>query len=133
MLVIFTASTSAGTPQNSSRFLRPFIQIFKPDISDEQFEKIHYAVRKMGHFVEYTILAILLWRALRTERGFNNLVPLAQFMAVLLVCAFYASTDEFHQRYVRGREPSVHDVVLDSCGAAFGLTVYGLMTRKKRK
>ena len=133
MLVIFTASTTVGTPQHSSRFLRPLLHIFKPDLSEEQFEKIHYAVRKTGHFVEYAILAALLWRALKTERWFTNLIPGAQFVAVLLLCAFYASTDEFHQRFVKGREPSVHDVVLDSSGAAVGLVVYGLVTRKKRR
>jgi len=133
MLVIFSASTSVGTPQNSSRFLRPLLRIFKPDISDEQFEKIHYAVRKMGHFVEYMILGALLWRALKTERWFSNFIPPAQFVAVLLLCAFYAASDEFHQRYVKGREPSVHDVVLDSCGATFGLAAYGFMTRKKKR
>lgn len=132
-MVIFTASTSVGTPQHSSRFLRPLLQIFKPDITDEQFEKVHYVVRKTGHFVEYAILAVLLWRALKTEKWFSNLVPAAQFVALLLLCAFYASTDEFHQSFVKGREPAVHDVVLDSCGATFGLAVYGLVTRKKRR
>lgn len=133
MLVIFSASTGAGTPQHTSRFLRPLIQIFKPDLTDEQFEKVHFVIRKTGHFVEYAILATLLWRALRTEKWFSNLVPAAQFVAVLLLCAAYASTDEFHQRFVPGREPSVHDVILDSCGAAFGLSVFGLVTRKKRR
>jgi VanZ family protein len=132
MLVIFSASTGAGAPQNTSRFLRPFLQIFKPDLNDEQFEKIHYAIRKTGHFVEYAFLGLLLWRALRTEQKFSVLIRPAQFVAVLLLCAFYATTDEFHQRYVRGREPSVHDVILDSCGAAFGLVVYAITTRKKK-
>lgn len=133
MLVIFSASTGAGAPQNTSRFLRPFLQIFKPDLSDEQFEKVHYAIRKTGHFVEYAILAALLWRALKSERWFSHFVPAAQFVAVLLLCAFYATTDEFHQSFVKGREPSVHDVVLDSSGAAFGLAVFGWASRKKRR
>jgi VanZ family protein len=133
MLVIFSASTGAGRPQNTSRFLRPLLHIFKPDLTDEQFEKVHYAIRKTGHFVEYAVLGLLLWRALRTEKKFGILIPPAQFVAVLLLCAFYASTDEFHQRYVKGREPSVHDVILDSCGAACGLVVYGLATRKKKR
>jgi VanZ family protein len=133
MLVIFSASTGAGAPQNTSRFLRPFLQIFKPDLNDEQFEKVHFVIRKTGHFVEYAILATLLWRALKSERWFSNLIPAAQFVAVLLLCAFYASTDEFHQSFVKGREPSAHDVALDSSGAAFGLAVYGVLTRKKRR
>jgi VanZ family protein len=133
MLVIFTASTGAGTPQHTSRFIRPLLQIFKPDLTDEQFEKIHYVIRKTGHFVEYAILGLLLWRALRSEQRFGALIPAAQFVAVLLLCAFYATTDEFHQRYVRGREPSLHDVTLDSCGAACGLVVYGIASRKKKR
>lgn len=132
-MVIFTASTSAGAPRNTSRFLRPFLQIFKPDLSDEQFEMAHHAIRKTGHFVEYALLGLLLWRALRTEQKFGALITPAQFVSVLLLCAFYASTDEFHQRFVKGREPSVHDVILDSCGAAFGLAVYGVATRKKKR
>jgi VanZ family protein len=106
--------------------------IFKPDLTDEQFEKVHYAIRKTGHFVEYAMLGLLLLRALRGEQGFIKLAPAAQFVAVLLLCAFYATTDEFHQRYVRGREASVHDAVLDSCGAAFGLIVYGIAVRKRK-
>ena len=121
MLVIFCASTGAGAPHNTSRFLRPFLKIFKPDLTDEQFEKAHYAIRKTGHFVEYAVLGLLLWRALDSRLVFGILIPPAQFVAVLLLCAFYATTDEFHQRYVKGREPSVHDVILDSCGAACGL------------
>jgi VanZ family protein len=109
------------------------LQIFKPDLTEEQFEKVHYAIRKTGHFVEYALLGLLLWRALRTEPKFGSLVAPAQFVAVLLLCAFYASTDEFHQSFVKGREASVHDVVLDSCGAGFGLIVYGLATRKKKR
>jgi VanZ family protein len=132
MLVIFSASTGAGRPQNTSRFLRPFLQIFKPDLTNEQFEKIHFVIRKTGHFTEYAILGVLLWRALRTEQRFRILIPAAQFAAVLFLCAFYASTDEFHQRFVSDREASVHDVVLDTCGAAFGLAVYGVTIRKKR-
>lgn len=132
MLVIFSASTGAGRPQNTSRFLRPLLTIFKPDLTDEQFEMVHHAIRKTGHFTEYALLGLLLWRALKTEQSFTKFVPAAQFVAVLLLCAFYASTDEFHQRFVKGREPSVQDVMLDTCGAAFGLGVYGWFTRKKR-
>jgi VanZ family protein len=133
MLVIFTASSNAGTPQHTSRFIRPVLQIFKPDLTDEQFEKVHYVIRKTGHFVEYAILGFLLWRALQSEQRFTVLIPAAQFVAVLLLCAFYASTDELHQRYVKGREASVHDVILDSSGAACGLVVYGIATRKKKR
>jgi VanZ family protein len=133
MFLIFAASTGAGRPQNTSRYLRPLIQLFKPDITDEQFAKVHYAIRKTGHFLEYAMLGVLLWRALRSETAFDNFAASKQFIAVLLLCAVYASTDEFHQRFVSGREASVHDVILDTFGAAFGLAVYGLGLACRKK
>jgi VanZ family protein len=40
-----------------------------------------------------------------------------------LVAALYASTDEWHQSFVRSREGSVWDVLLDSVGVFLGLCV----------
>ena len=42
----------------------------------------------------------------------------------VLVAAAYAFTDEFHQRYVPSRTPSLRDVAIDSAGAAIGVAAY---------
>jgi VanZ family protein len=45
------------------------------------------------------------------------------FGAVLLGCALFAASDEFHQTFVKSRTPSVRDVFLDVGGALLGLLI----------
>ena len=66
-------------------------------------------LRKGAHLTEYAILMILL---LRTR------IP-AKLAFVLGV--LYASSDEWHQTYVAGREGRPRDVVIDSIGLLTGL------------
>jgi VanZ family protein len=90
-------------------------------MSEETFERYHYITRKTAHFVEYAILGILAWRTFGNDPAFRSYSAAHQFWLALLVAAFYASTDEFHQKFVATREPAVRDVVLDTCGAGAGL------------
>lgn len=77
---------------------------------------IPYVLRKLGHFTEFAILAILLRRAL---------MPRPVWWAFLLA-SFYAITDEWHQSFVPGREMLFTDWVIDSLGAALALFIIGL-------
>ncbi len=45
------------------------------------------------------------------------------FGLVLLACALFAASDEFHQTFVKSRTPSVRDVFLDIGGALLGLLI----------
>jgi VanZ family protein len=45
------------------------------------------------------------------------------FGAVLVGCALFAASDEFHQSFVKSRTPSVRDVLLDIAGALLGLLI----------
>ena len=44
----------------------------------------------------------------------------------LAFCAFYAGTDEFHQRFVPGRAGVFRDALLDTAGAAVGIGLAAL-------
>jgi VanZ family protein len=69
--------------------------------------------RKLIHFAQYALLALLWWRALRTRLE-NRGAALAAFV----VTAVYAATDEYHQSFVEGRNGSPLDWAIDSAGAA---------------
>ena len=71
---------------------------------------------------EYAVLALLLWRALRSSPALHMKIPIL-FGAVLLGCALFAASDEFHQSFVKTRTPSVRDVLLDVTGALLGLLI----------
>ena len=120
--VIFLGSTEVMSAEQTSRFLLPFLRWLKPDISPETFTQIHFLVRKLGHVGEYAILALLLWRAVRSSPALHMKLSI-MFGAVLLGCALFATSDEFHQSFVKSRTPSVRDVFLDVVGALIGLLI----------
>jgi VanZ family protein len=75
---------------------------------------------KVLHFIEYSILGA----ALRFWSG----GPRAVFLAG---GAGFAALDEFHQRYVPGRDASYLDWTADLAGLATGFIVFGYMMRKR--
>ncbi|MGQ0645532.1 MAG: VanZ family protein [Elusimicrobiota bacterium] len=71
-------------------------------------------LRKAAHFIEYAVLALLVWRALA---GSGSVPPRGIFWGAFGFCVLYAVSDEWHQGFVPGRVPSRLDVLLDSLGA----------------
>ena len=63
-------------------------------------------LRKLAHIGEYLVLTLLLARAL----------PRHAISFVALVAVVYATTDEWHQRFVPGREGTPRDVLIDLVG-----------------
>lgn len=73
-----------------------------------------FFLRKAAHLLEFAVLASLLWRALRGAGSFSTTILFAlTFSGAVL----YAASDEWHQSFVKGRGPSVRDVLIDSAGA----------------
>lgn len=79
-------------------------------------------VRKLAHMTEYAILAFLLMKPCGTERK----KYIGTYFVILLICACYACSDEFHQLFVQGRAGRLTDVLIDSSGAALVLVIYRL-------
>jgi VanZ family protein len=69
----------------------------------------HVIVRKSGHFFEYSVLALLAWRA-------NRHLGVVTVFACLVACL-----DETKQSFTHYRTGSLWDVLLDTC-AAFLMT-----------
>jgi VanZ family protein len=128
--LIFAGSTSVMSAEHTSRYVVPFLIWLKPGISPGTIWTILVVVRKCAHVIEYTVLALLLWRALRSLPRFAA-KTLTVFALVLLGCAVFAASDEFHQRFVRSRTPSVRDVFLDVGGALLGLLFGASFARRQ--
>jgi hypothetical protein len=127
MMVIFTASTDLMSAEHTSRFIGPFLRWLIPEISAAGVLAVQLFVRKAAHVTEYAILAALLLRALQ---GGEARQVLRSVVAALLLAAIYAALDEFHQSFVVSRTASPIDVMIDICGAIFGLTVYWLFSQR---
>ncbi len=74
-------------------------------------------VKKGGHFTGYVLLALGFLRGMRPGK------PRKLFL-VLMMCALYAVSDEFHQSFVAGRNPSPIDVGIDVLGSSFGMMLF---------
>jgi VanZ family protein len=81
----------------------------------------NWILRKVGHVVEYAILATLLWRALHLVGH-----PKRPAVAAFLIAVLYAVSDELHQTFVPGRHGTPLDVMIDTGGAMLGLAAVQL-------
>ena len=120
--VIFAGSTDIFSTEQTSRYLVPFLRWLDPQISLSTIAAIHFALRKLGHLIEYAVLAALLWRALRSARNLRAKMS-TLFVGVWVACAIIAAADEFHQSFIASRTASLNDVLTDSLGAAIGLAI----------
>jgi len=92
MAVIFIASSI------------PDLQQLPGDMSD-----------KTGHSLGYALLGLTLVRAFAGGRA--RAVTWRVVLATIVAATLYGCSDEFHQRFVRGRTADVWDVVADFRGA----------------
>src|SRR5438046_5820165 len=105
LCVIFVGSTDVLSAEQTSRFVEPFLRWLKPDISSETLAQIHFFARKLGHIFEYALLAIFLWRALRSGASLRVKIPIL-VIVVWFVCAIFAATVECHQSFIPSRTAS---------------------------
>lgn len=130
MTIIFLGSTDMLSAEHTSRFLVPFLRWLDPQISFATLNAIQFGIRKLGHLTEYAVLAMLLWRALRSGTRWQMKISIL-FLVAALACAIFAASDEFHQSFVPSRTPSPRDVMIDICGAFLGLAVCWMFARRK--
>jgi VanZ family protein len=82
-------------------------------------------VKKSGHFLVYSLLAIACWYGFAWQRD--------RLWHAWILTFFYAVLDEFHQSFVPGRHPWWVDVAIDSLAAAFVLLVFNWWRERKNK
>src|SRR5262249_20054266 len=119
MSAIFFFSTDNFSGENTGSLLEKVFSFIYPGISQAPFDSIHFIIRKAGHFTEYAILALLLFRAFRSGVGARWRWKWAA--GVLLIVILYALSDEYHQSFTRHRTASIFDSMTDTYGAATAL------------
>jgi len=129
--VIFLGSTDMLSAEHTSRFLVPFLRWIDPQISFATLNAIQLGIRKLGHLTEYAILAMLLWRALRSGTRWQMKMSIL-FLVAALASAIFAASDEFHQSFVPSRTASPNDVMIDICGTLIGLLSCLMFAARKR-
>ena len=121
---IFSLSTDTFSAEHTGRFLQPLLRW--AHLSDDQFNAVHFFIRKCAHFAEYFVFCLLIYRGIRGPRkGWRWLWGLSAWFAA----AAYSALDEIHQAFVASRTASAYDSLLDSAGAFIALIVLYLYFR----
>ncbi len=76
-------------------------------------------LRKLAHLSEYAVLGALLQRALSRSGP------------AIVIGALYATSDELHQHFVRGRHAAWYDVVIDTVGVTIGVLAWNRLGRRR--
>jgi VanZ family protein len=120
-IALITAFSGEGfSDASTSRFIGPLVRWLFPDVSPAMLAAIHFVVRKTAHAVEYGVLALLAWLALR--RSFR-LSPRRSAVLALAIVSAVGIADEAHQMRLATRTGSPLDVMLDLAGGALALSI----------
>lgn len=131
MNFIFWMSTGTFSEKNTSLIIEPILRFLMPGISFQSINMIHGLIRKCGHFIEYFILGLLLFRAFRG--GSIGLRRWRWAFSSLIVVVLYAASDEFHQSFISTRTASLADVGIDTIGGIFAQVVRVLWYNHSQK
>lgn len=136
MFTIFNFSNQNGQASSglSDKIIIKIVEIIKSKtISNEEKEyfisKYKFIVRKIAHFTAYFILGLLTTILLLDLKGPTKNI----FIYLLLFNFLYACTDEFHQRFISGRNGNFIDVLIDTSGALFAITFIYIFYFVKKK
>jgi VanZ family protein len=117
--LIFVFSTDHFSSANTAQLFGSLSSWLFPEIPTEEIAPVHGLIRKLGHWTEYFILAVLMMRALRKETGKN--LELRHAVHTLIFILIYALSDELHQVFVPSRTASLGDVMIDVLGGICGI------------
>lgn len=121
LIFISVASSNSFSASNTSRIIGPIVLWLFPSTTPEQLATIHFLTRKLAHFTEYAILALLAARAFWTSP--NPALKRRWFLISLGIIIVYALIDEFHQSFVPSRTASIADSFVDMVGGITALLV----------
>lgn len=90
----------------------------QPDLPHHPEATMDLIIKKLGHMLEYGILAVL---ALWALRGGGRVTTARNLICALAIAGLYAISDEMHQHFVPGRNARTLDVGFDLLGALLAL------------
>lgn len=116
--LILAFSGDEFSAPSTSRILGPLLRWLFPELHGATLHAIHVWVRKAAHVVEYALLGLLAFRALRLSLAIS--LPRTAVLGLAVVLAV-AAADELRQSFLASRTGSIADVGFDLAGGALGV------------
>jgi len=119
--MIAIESTDTFSAENTSGWIRPWMERIFGHINDTIWGWGHYLARKSGHFSGYGLVSLSWLRAwlltLGLREGWTRRMWRWRSCALAIAgTALVASLDEWHQTFIPSRTGLLSDVVLDTIG-----------------
>ena len=131
---MFVLSSDYFSSARTAPLVSQFVFNAFPALSAVNLLLIEVLIRKLAHWIEYFILAVLLMRAFNTS---TERTPKNQIVWGLVLGLLYAVVDEFHQSYVPSRTASSRDVLINAigffCGTLSFYTYLAITVRLPRR
>lgn len=127
-LILAASSAWFSSGHTGSLFYPLFKKLF-PHQAPGTWDTVHFLIRKLSHWTEYFILAVLLYRGFR--KNDPSLWNRHWALGTLALVAAIALGDELHQAFVPERSGSFWDSLLDIFGGACGMGCEYLLFRLK--
>ncbi|WP_432662641.1 VanZ family protein [Wukongibacter baidiensis] len=127
LFVIFNFSSQQGNvSQSKSQQITDHIsENYDEIVTGIDNDKLHYLVRKSAHVSLYFVLGILVMNAL-FHGGFRGK---GLFVRAFIICLFYASMDEIHQKFISDRSGKLTDVFIDGIGIVLAMALALILER----
>jgi len=124
IVVLSGAELSAG---HTREWLLAIVHtVLRHPLDPGRFERLHFAIRKLGHLSEYGLLGLLNFRALRDER---RGVRASWLIGAIALATGVAVIDELRQSLVPSRTGSPVDVLWDTAGASIAQAAIAIRSR----
>ena len=119
MGIIFFMSHQPGEVSSSqSELVLKIFSFLGIELNQYFGELSTFVIRKTAHFSEYLILFLFAYNVSR----FYFTTKKARLYSIIFVF-LYASTDEFHQYFIPGRNMAFKDVLIDTSGGVIGYLI----------
>jgi VanZ family protein len=120
IFIVLGLGSGIGSMKETSRIIRPLLELLFPSASPETLSFYHGYIRKLAHLTEYAVLAFLAVRALSASTKAK--LRENRFAIAIIMVLVVASLDEFHQSFEASRTSTPWDVVLDVIGGSIAAT-----------
>jgi VanZ family protein len=117
ILALFSSDTFSA--EHTGSVLTKVLHALFGSRFDEQFQQIHFLIRKSAHFCSYGFLGALAFFSWRATLPARQRWTFRWSTLALLLAVTAAGLDEFHQSFIPSRTSSLRDVLLDLVGAIF--------------
>lgn len=128
VLIISSFSTSSFGANKTASYIEVYLREIFPTFQTSTIHLIHIAIRKLGHFVEFGIFALLVFGIFAAKKSTWKINWLLFSIIIVVIISFL---DEYHQSFVRNRSASLQDSLVDILGGLIALLMLWRIEKNK--